>query len=322
MTKKKLTYELLKIDPSKESKRIEEWLKKSIFQDFKKKGAVIGLSGGIDSSVCAAICVDALGKENVLGIFTPEIECENETNNLGRLLADHLEIEAIYEDITPILDGAKCYSRRNDAIRMTIPQFMDNWRSKIVIPNALESRKFNVYSVVVQDEKGFEIKKRMGLRSYLQVVAASNFKQRSRKMIEYYHAERKNYAVIGTPNKLEYDLGFFVKYGDGSADIKPIAHLYKTQVYQLGKYYEIPDTILQRNPTTDTYSLSQSQEEFYFSLPCNQMDLALYSFENNYSEKQLARTLDIDIEVAVKIYHDIVKKKKIGNFLKMDPITL
>ena len=316
------SFDSLKIDTEKEAKRIEEWVKRGVFEDFRKKGVVIGLSGGIDSSVCAAICVNGLGKERILGLFTPECECEEETHDLGELIADHLGVKAIREDITPILEGAGCYSRRNDGIRLVVPQYKDNWDSKVVLPSILKSNSLNVSSIVVRDPEGNEFKKRMNMRSYLQVVAASNFKQRTRKMMEYYHAERLNYVVVGTPNKLEYDLGFFVKYGDGAADIKPIAHLYKTQVYELGKHYGLPDEILKRPPTTDTYSLPQSQEEFYFSLPYNKMDLALYSYDNGYTESQLAEALDVEEVVAKRIYRDIESKKRVAEYLQAPPQTI
>lgn len=320
--KEHLTMESLMIDPAVEAKRIEEWVRETVHGRFRKKGVVIGLSGGVDSSVCAAICVNALGKEKILGLFTPEKECEEETNSLGRMIADHLEVKTIKEDITPILDGADSYGRRNEGIRKTIPEFQDTWRSKVVLPDILESNRFNISSIVVQDEGGNKKTKRMNLSSYLQVVAASNFKQRIRKMVEYYHAERTNYCVIGTPNKLEYDLGFFVKYGDGAADLKPIAHLYKSQVYQLGDFYNIPEEILKRPPTTDTYSLPQSQEEFFFSLRYDLMDLSLFSYDNGYSEEELSRSIGVTTEQAERIYRDIESKKKVAGFLHLPPVIM
>ncbi|MGM0577450.1 MAG: NAD(+) synthase [Myxococcota bacterium] len=101
----------------------------------------------------------------------------------------------------------------------------------------------------------------------LQLVAAASFKQYVRKMMEYYHADRLVYAVVGTPNRLERDQGFFVMGGDGAADVKPIAHLYKTQVYALADWMRLPDEVSFRAPTTDTCSMDQNQEEFFFSVP-------------------------------------------------------
>src|SRR5439155_4496465 len=157
------------------------------------------------------------------------------------------------------------------------------WKSKLVLPSVVDGQTFRIFSIVAQSPDGAQITRGLTLEAYLGIVAATNFKQRTRKMLEYYHADRLNFAVTGTPNRLEYDQGFFVKLGDGAADIKPIAHLYKTQVYQMAEYLHLPETIRKRPPTTDTYSLPQSQEEFYFSLPYDKMDLVLYGKNNGYS---------------------------------------
>ncbi len=319
---KTLSYDLLNINPEIESKRLEEFVKVSVNKKLKKKGVIIGLSGGIDSSLCGAICTKALGKDNVIGIFSPEKESEDETNVLGKEIADHLDIKVIHEDITEVLSSLKCYERRNEAIRRIIPGFKDSWGIKIIQPNPITSNMLNVPIIVVRDDDNNEIKKRVDLKSYLQIVSASNFKQRVRKIIEYYHAERLNYSVVGTPNFLEYDLGFFVKYGDGAADIKPISHLYKSQVFQLGKYYKIPEKILNRIPTTDTYSLPQTQEEFYFSLPLQKMDISLYAYNNSYSFKELSTFLSIPEQIARKIFNDIKNKKNISNLLLTQPLVL
>jgi len=316
-----LSFNSLKIDPGKVSGQIETWVKEEVFSIMRKKGVVLGISGGIDSSVCAAICTKALGKEKVLGIFMPEKESEKDTNLLGRKVADHLGIETVMEDITPILKAAGCYERRDDGIKMTVPEYDHNWRSKVILPNILDSDRLNISQLVTRSPEGVETIKRMNTPSYHQIVAASNFKQRTRKMVEYYHAERLNYAVVGTPNRLEYDLGFFVKNGDGAADIKPIAHLYKTQVYQLAEHYGIPEEIRKRPPTTDTYSLPQTQEEFYFSLPYDKMDLSLYAFNKGRSSEELAKVLGISIEQANRVFRDIKSKIKISEFLHLPPLV-
>jgi NAD+ synthase len=141
-------------------------------------------------------------------------------------------------------------------------------------------------------------------------------------MMEYYHADRLNYAVTGTPNRLEYDQGFFVKLGDGSADIKPIAHLYKTQVYQLAEYLGIPDEIRSRPPTTDTYSLEQGQDEFYFSLPYDKMDLCLYGKNNGYTEAEIAPAAGLTAQQAQRVFQDIDSKRSATRYLHMPPVLI
>jgi NAD+ synthase len=249
----------------------------------------------------------------------PEIDTEEDTNRLGKLVSDHLGIEVITEDLSESLRILGCYSRRDEAIRDVIPDYAPGWKSKVILPSILESDRLNVSHIVAVSPGGEKIEKRLRHKSYLKVIASSNFKQRTRKMMEYYHADRLNYAVIGTPNKLEYDLGFFVKNGDGSADIKPIAHLYKTQVYELARFYGLPDEILDRVPTTDTFSLPQTQEEFFFSLPYDLMDVCLYGYLNKIDLTEMSRITELTEEQIRRINVDIESKIRATGYLHMPP---
>jgi NAD+ synthase len=155
----------------------------------------------------------------------------------------------------------------------------------------------------------------MSAAAYLQMVGATNFKQRLRKAMEYYHADRLHYAVAGTPNLLEYDQGFFVKQGDGAADLKPIAHLYKTQVYALADYLGLPEEIRRRAPTTDTFSLPQSQEEFYFALPYREMDLCLWAYNHGKAAAETGSVLGMSAAQVERVYRDIEAKRRAGRYL-------
>ena len=232
----------------------------------------------------------------MFALHLPESESADETVGLSQLLTESLGIESELNDISPILQAAGCYQRRDDAIRMVCPEYGPGYKSKIVLPSVIDSESFRLYSVVVMAPDGTTTKHRLTPESYLGIVAATNFKQRTRKMLEYYHADRLNYAVMGTPNRLEYDQGFFVKLGDGSADVKPIAHLYKSQVYALAEHLGVPEEIRSRPSTTDTYSLPQSQEEFYFSLPYQRMDLCLFGKNNGVPLDQVAAATDLTVE--------------------------
>ncbi len=285
----------------------------------KRRGVVVALSGGIDSSTVAALCVAALGTDRVFGLHMPERESSPETIMLSRLLAESLGIDSTLEDVSPILEGAGCYRRRDDAIRKVCPNYGPGYKSKIVLPSVIDSDSFRLFSVVVMAPDGTQTKHRLTTESYLGIVAATNFKQRVRKMLEYYHADRLNYVVSGTPNRLEYDQGFFVKLGDGSADVKPIAHLYKSQVYALAEYLGIPEEIRSRPPTTDTYSIPQSQEEFYFSLPYPLMDLCLFGKNNGVPVEDVAVATGLTIEQVNRIFRDIHQKRKTTGYLHLGP---
>lgn len=286
---------------------------------MRKRGLVLGLSGGIDSSVSVALAVRAVGAKNVFCVFMPENDSDPESLRLGRLVAESFGVEAVVEDIGPTLAAMGCYKRRDAFIRELVPDYGLGWASKIVIANALEGDGYNISSLVVQDPAGKQTRLRMPPSVYLGIVAATNMKQRTRKQIEYYHADRLNFAVLGTPNRLEYDQGFFVKNGDGAADVKPIAHLYKSQVYELAAYLDVPEEIRRRPPTTDTYSLAQTQEEFYFSLPYDRMDLCLYGLNNGISAEAVARVAQLTAIQVERVWADIAAKRKATRYLHLGP---
>jgi NAD+ synthase len=318
----RLSPDVLAIDAAPVAHQIETRIRESILQQLKRKGAVLGLSGGIDSSVAAALCARALGRDRVLGLLMPEADSGEDTSRLARLLADYLGIRTVTEDITSILRAAGCYRRRDEAIRLVVPEYGDGWKCKLVLPKLLDGSVYPLYSVIVQSPAGVETRTRLTTEAYLGIVAATSFKQRIRKMMEYYYADRLHYAVVGTPNRLEHDQGFFVKNGDGAADLKPLAHLYKTQVYQLGQYLDIPEEIRGRVPTTDTYPLPQTQEEFYFALPCGQMDLCLYGMIHHVPAAEVAAAAGLTVEQAEQVYRSIESKRSATRYLHTPPLLV
>jgi NAD+ synthase len=314
--------DVLAIDAPAVATSVAEAIRQQVMGTLRRRGAVVGLSGGIDSSVVAALCVKALGKERVLGVFMPERDSSDDALRLGRLLASHLGIEAVVEDIAPALQGLGCYARQNEAIRQVFPQYGEGWKCKITLPSILDSDRLNVFQLTVQSPDGKTETSRMPPAAYLQLVAATNYKQRVRKMTEYYHGDRLNYAVAGTPNRLEYDQGFFVKNGDGSADFKPIAHLYKTQVYALSHALELPEEIRRRPPTTDTYSMAQTQEEFYFALPYDRMDLCLYAYNHGVPAADVAPVVNLQAAQVERVYKDIEAKRRTTRYLHLPPVLI
>ncbi|WP_456416308.1 NAD(+) synthase [Thiolapillus sp.] len=311
----------LALDLDNEIHRISQFIRSTLRSKLHRRGLVIAVSGGIDSSVCLALAVNALGVNKIYALLLPETDSSSSSTALGLQVVKHTGVSYEIKDIAPTLEAIGCYEQRDAAIRQVFPEYNSDWKSKIVISGGKEGA-INHFQLVVQTPEGCILKKRLALKEYLQIVAATNFKQRIRKNLEYFHADRLNYAVIGTPNRLEYDQGFFVKNGDGAADIKPIAHLYKTQVYALAKHLKLPDNICNTIPTTDTYSLEQGQDEFYFALPYQQMDAALWCYNHQIPSEQLAQYLHFTDAQAKAVYRDIESKRRTTAYLHTPPCMI
>jgi len=317
-----LSPSVLDIDAAAVAHHVATTLRDQVFHRLRRRGVVVGLSGGIDSSVVAGLAARALGSERVVGLLMPERESSSDSAGLAGEVVAAFSIATVVEDITGVLESAGCYRRRDAAIRSVLPDYDEGYRSKIVLPDLIGRPGYALYSIVIQTPAGDEMRMRLPLEAYLEIVAATNFKQRVRTMTEYYHADRLRYAVAGTANRLEHDLGFFVKQGDGAADLKPIAHLYKSQVYQLAEYLGVPDAIRRRPPTTDTYSLDQSQEEFFFGLSLRQTDLLLYARDHGLPPEAAADVLGLPLEQTTRAYGVVDSKRHAARYLLMPPLLI
>jgi NAD+ synthase len=315
--------QVLDMDEEAVAQRLAEELRSVIQGVLKRRGLVVALSGGIDSSCVAALGVRALGPDRVFGLIMPERDSSDESLSAATQLARKLGIRYQVTEISPILQAAGCYRAREEAVRSVFPAFSSECRWKIAMHgNRLGSGSLNVYYVVVQTLDGGEHRVRLTPAAYLEIVAATNLKQRVRKMLEYTHADRLVFATSATPNRLEYDQGFFVKLGDGAGDVKPIASLYKTQVYRLAAHLGVPASIVGRAPTTDTYSLSQSQEEFYFSVPYADLDLLLWAKNHGVDAETVGRTMSLTPQQVERVYDDIDQKRRTTAYLHRRPVLL
>jgi len=311
----------LAIDPAAVASAIEVAIREHV-KSLHRRGVVVGLSGGVDSSVVTCLCVRAMGASRVQVLLMPERDSSPDSLALARLLTSRLEVPAIVEDIAPALEAAGCYARQAEAICTIFPEYAQGYRCKVTLPPILDSERMNIPSLTIESPSGERKTARLTASAYMQLVAATNYKQRVRKMTEYYHADRLNYVVAGTPNRLEYDQGFFVKLGDGAADIKPIAHLYKTQVYMLAEYLGVPEEIRRRPPTTDTFSLPQTQEEFYFALPYQAMDACLWGRNHDIAPAAVAAAIGVTAEQVERVYRDIEQKRRATRYLHARPLLV
>ncbi|MEW6252164.1 MAG: NAD(+) synthase [Planctomycetota bacterium] len=314
---------VLDIDCAATVESLTAWLRVQVGRGLRRRGVVLGVSGGVDSAVCAALAARALGPQRVLALLMPERDSPADDTARGLRVCATYGLAHVVEDLTPMLVALGCYVRRDAAIRELFPEYGPGWRSKITLAEGLlDDDRLSFFNLTVAAPDGAQMRQRMPLPVYLAVTAATNMKQRTRKLLEYHHAERLNYAVVGTPNRLEYELGFFVRGGDGLADVKPIAHLYKTQVFALARWLGVPDEICSRAPDTGTYSLPQSQSEFFFGLPITQLDLLLYAWEHKVPAEAAGAALGLTPEQIQRVYRDIAAKRRVARQLHQAALVM
>ena len=309
-------------DADRELERIHDFIRDAIGRRLRRRGAVVGVSGGVDSSVVLALCTHALGADNVLALMTPERESAPDTLELSRAAAASTGAEELVQDLTPALEAFGFYRTRDEVVARLVPGYTSEWRMKITLPPVQPEARLRLFQLVAESPSGEQVTRRLPADEYRTLVAATSFKQRARKTLEYFHADRLNYAVAGTPNRLEYDQGFFVKNGDGAADLKPIAHLYKTQVYGLAELLGVDERIRSRTPTTDTYSLEQTQEEFFFSVPLATLDVCLYARDRGIPAASVAERCGLTADQVERIFDDIDAKRRVAEYLHLQPLVV
>ena len=316
--------EAMQIQAGEEVARLSKWMKNQIFHEFKRRGAVIGVSGGIDSAVSLALAVHALGKNRVVALAMPEQDSSPDSQKLAEEISEKFGVELVVNDVFPALDAMGCYDKLAASIKETFPDYdASQDKIKLVLPNTLlEKPGLNIFSLALLRPGQLEQRKILSPKAYLGIVAASNMKQRIRMLSLYYHAEKRNYAVIGTANKNEHEQGFFVKYGDGGADLQPIRHLYKSQVYQLARCLEVPQEIIQRTPTTDTYSAESTQEEFYFRVPFELLDKIWLGMEEGMTADEVAKDMGLTAEQVQRVMDDLTQKKRTTEYLRTIPLAI
>ena len=300
-------------------KSLEDFIREQTFEKFRKRGIVIGISGGIDSAVVAALACNAVGKEKVLGVILPEKESNTISQEFAIKLCKKLEIEYIVDDITDILVSGSVYEIREKIVEKNFPGFDNSCKYRLIYTENFDSDGLSIPYLEIQDSQNQVHKIKISLNDYLTITAATNIKHRTRMNRLYYYAEKNNFLVCGTTNKAEFQLGYFVKYGDGGVDIEPLANIFKTQVYQLAKSLNIPNEIMERKASPDTWSFDVSDEEFFFSLTYEIIDLMIYAKEKSIPINEICSTLELDENKVKRILKSQERKWNSSKALRTFP---
>jgi NAD+ synthase len=314
----------LAIDPPAEAERIAGFIKEQVYLRYRRKGVVVGLSGGVDSALVAALSVKALGTAHVLGLILPEKESSPVSAPYALEQAQALGIATVRVDLTPILSTLGAYEQKDRIIGRLCPVYNPATdKTRITLPpKLLERDGLNVYSLTVEKPDGSRLSCRLGPEDFRALAAAQNMKQRSRMIQFYLHAERLHYAVCGTTNRPEFEQGFFVKHGDGAVDLEPICHLYKGQVFALAGHLGVTANILKRTPSPDTWSGGVSDEDFFFRMPYEQLDVLLCAWKRGAPPQEAAAGLGLDLAQVTRAFREMEARKRASWHLRTAPPSL
>jgi NAD+ synthase len=315
--------DVLKIDPAQELEKLSTFMVEQMNVVFRRKGVIVGLSGGIDSALIAAIAVHAMGKEKVVGLVLPETESNPISSEYAIKHAQTLGIEHRQIDITPTVDSVVSYQWRDAFMQKLIPEYQPGYKYNISLPtDLLERDTFSFYRLQLQMPDGEIKKKRLKLDDFHTITSFANIKIRARMLHLYAEAERRNLLVVGTTNRTEFILGDYCKYGDGGTDIEPLTHLYKNQIYQLADHLDVIPEIYDRQPSPDTFSLPVSDQEFFFRIPFAKLDHLIYAWEHEIPINEVATVLDLSQDAVERAFKDFASKYRATAHLREVPKAL
>jgi NAD+ synthase len=305
---------VLDLDLATEVDRISAWMVDAVANQLHRRGVIIAMSGGIDSSVCAALAVRAFGTGKVFGILLPERDSSHKSADRGALVADHLGVTYELQDIAPALAAIGCYRQRDEAIRRVFPDYADDWKCKLAISGGAKGG-INFFKLIVQSPDGTTTEGRLGLKEYLQIVAATNFKQRPAR------CSITTMPTGSTMRCAERRTGSSMTRASSSrtATVPPTSSRSRISTRRRSTRWRGTSGSPRRS---ERGCLAQGQDEFYFALPYHQMDLALWAHNQGLPAADVAAGLGISEEHAKFIYTDIEAKRRTTHYLHARPILV
>jgi len=316
------TIDVLNIDAAREIESLANFVREQV-SALRRSGVIVGLSGGIDSAVMAALAVHALGPDNVVGLILPEKESNPVSREFAAKHAQAMGIEYHVRDITATVDAVRPYADRDAYLQSLVPEYVPGSSYNITLPtDLLERDAFSVYMLQVKLPDGQIKRKRLGMEAFRTITSFANIKIRARMIHLYAEADRRGLLVGGTTNRTEYLLGDFCRYGDGGTDIEPLAHLYKHQVYQIARHLGVIQEIIARTPSPDTFSLPVSDQEFFFRIPFERLDHLLYAWEHQVPVETTAQVLGLSEDAVKRAFQDFTTKHRATAHLRAMPKDL
>ena len=300
---------------------ITNFIKNEVFEIYQKKGVAVGLSGGIDSAITAALCTKSIGSEKILGLILPEKESDVNSKNLALQIAEKYNIETKSIDITNILESFGVYENKERIVKEKFPNYNEKCKYRVVVPPKLENNIGMPFLEILDNENTLH-KLKISSFDFLNLTAATSIKHRVRMTMLYNYAEKNNFAVVGTTNKTEYLQGYFVKYGDGGSDIEPLVHLYKTQIYEIANFLKLPEKIINQDASPDVWSFKTSDEEFFYAVPYNIVDLILYARERNLSINDISKFSNLSSEKIEKLIQFQNQKQSKSQTMRENPHSI
>ncbi|MHC2994659.1 MAG: NAD(+) synthase [Candidatus Atribacteria bacterium] len=291
----------MEIEPEKVSLSLESFIKEYT-QKLEREGAILGLSGGIDSAVIAVLCVRALGPKKTLALIMPEKDSKKEHTKDALNFARELNIETKLIDITPYLEELEIYK--------LFP--LDKLLSWGRLKGALIRKAYHFYERKTEKRPFSESLLGFKDKEYSSYIAKGNayyrVKHRLRMILLYLFGELENRLVVGAANKSEYKIGYFVKHGcDDATDIMPLLNLYKTQVRELARYLNIPSRIIKKPPSPDIMPGLADEEVIRISY--EKMDLILLALEKGLKLSDIVKALEIEEDEVIYIKSLIQKSE-------------
>lgn len=285
---------------------------------FRRVGAVVAMSGGIDSSVCAGLAVRALGGRRVRGIALPDQESSPESAELAAAAADRFGMQLQRQDITAPLEALGCYADRLQVVRSYDPGFEPAVGDRFSVefePAIGQQERLPSFTLnVVRGE--VPSRHRLSGRDFRVILAATNQKQRVRMLATYRVADEHNLVVVGTSNRPELDQGFYVKHGDGCGEVFPLRHLLKTHVYQIAEVLGVPSTIRERPPTTDTFSADQTQEAYFYGTTIELGDRLWLAWHHDEATETVAAETGLSAADVSKFYALYARRSAYAAYLR------